>query len=179
MRLVSFLSSFVTKLSNALKENGSLTRFKGEVLQEEKPELINLLKFRLYADLQSKPVPECGFHHSFCASNKFRKTPKPKPTKSSQLSFCPIRGKLSWIQLRDSYPTAETSTPTCWLVIAMSGTNSAGDPSLDEVTNTMLLAITKYVDTNTKLTPVVGSFDEVLWHWVHHTKVRVLNKIRK
>ena len=58
----SFLSSFVTKLSNALKDENDdvLIKFKQQILQEEAK--VSRLKFRLYADLHGKPLPECGFH---------------------------------------------------------------------------------------------------------------------
>ncbi len=300
LSLVSFVSSFATKLSNALKENGNLTMFKEQVLQEEKPELINRLKFRLYADLQSKPVPECGFHQ-FCIeqiqktnveTNKVipisvllcpwkvimdpaeRFVPNCRDVSSDLVTrYCRVwnklediinevnifrmgkRGaaKLSLLQFEkaikkykellrndmkkgvlktrdtrhhqdnkevenvicvaEDHPYFKPSQLEKWLdykkselttldFITMRGIHSASRnqlenellladsfgkefslvlnvPSLEEVTHKMLLAIAKYVDTNTKLTPVIGSFDQVPWHWVNHTKVSVLNEILK
>ena len=63
----SFLSTFVDKLSIALQgTNQDLDRFKQQqMFQEKNPELINRLKFRLYADLQSNSIPDCGFY-DFC-----------------------------------------------------------------------------------------------------------------
>ena len=63
----TFLSTLVDKLSNALKgRNQDLGRFKQQqMFQDEKQELVNRLKFRLYADLQSNSIPNCGFY-DFC-----------------------------------------------------------------------------------------------------------------